>query len=316
MRGGFYSTLRPLPYANQYQTTAWPRTDQMVGVSVSFPRPMDNGRIVCVTPAGLTVLDTARAPLDCELPLFPEILNLAGGEEVYMQSYDDQNPIGRFTAPFPLNGNWILASHAPWYDRRLNAYSLQLLNLETREMRLVYDDPDMSDVDAIPIAPRPVPPVRPSVRPPTASKTGFVFCQSVFNSDLPFDRRDVAAVRVLEAEQVGLSMNGNLGFQTRLLATVPLASDGSFHVEVPADVPFRFALVDAAGKTLVHETEFLYVRPGERKGCVGCHEPKPTSNPNTRGLAVSAPPYRAVRKRGDPVYGGRFDRSYNYVLRE
>jgi len=48
MRGGFYSTLRPIPYANQYQTTAWPRTDQMMGVSVSFPpRPSRRAADLC-----------------------------------------------------------------------------------------------------------------------------------------------------------------------------------------------------------------------------------------------------------------------------
>jgi len=316
MRGGFYSTLRPMPYANQYQTTAWPRTDQMMGVSVSFPRVLPDGRLICVTPAGLTIIDPSADPMDSEIPLYPDIMNLAGGEEVYIHSFDDQNPIGRITAPYPIGGDWILVSRAPWYDTRWDGYGIYLFNLKTREARLVYDDPEMSDVDAIPVIPRRLPRTIAVSKERPKSATGYVFCSSVFNSDLPFDRSKVAAVRVLEAVQVGMSLNGNLGFQTRLLGTAPIAEDGSFHVEVPADTPFRFALVDLDGKTLVHETEFNYVRPNERKSCVGCHEPKGITPTDTIGKATMRPPYRAVRKAGDPVFGGTVNRSYNYIIRE
>ena len=316
MRGGFYSTLRPMPYANQFQTTAWPRTDQMMGVSVSFPRVLPDGRLICVTPTGLTIVDTTRNPMDCEIPIYPEIMNLAGGEEVYIHSFDDQNPIGRYTAPYPVGGDWILVSYAPWYDIRWNGYGLHLFNLKTRERRLVYDDPNLSDVDAAPIVPRKRPRTIPVADKPSDSGTGFVYCQSVFNTDLPFERSEVAFVRVMEAVQAGLSMNGNMGFQTRILGTVPLARDGSFYVEVPADIPFRFALLDTDGNTHVHETEFLYVRPGEQKGCIGCHEPKGITPSNTVPQAMRRPPYRALRKHGDLVYAGRLSRPYNYIIRE
>ena len=316
MRGGFYTTLRPTPYANQYQTTAWPRTNQMMGVSVSFPRVLPDGRLVCVTPSGLTIVDPSEGPMDREIPLYPEIMNLAGGEEVYIHSFDDQNPVGRLTAPYPIGGDWVLLSYAPWHDTRWNGYGIYLCNLKTREMRLVYDDPQMSDVDALPVVPHERPTAIPTTRRRTDSDTGYVYCPSVFNSDLPFDRSKVAGVRVLEAVQVGLSMNGNLGFQTRDLGTAPIADDGSFYVEVPADTPFRFALVDADGKTLVHETEFNFVRPNERKGCVGCHEPKGDTPPNGNGKAMAMKPYRALRKAGDLIYGGTVDRSYNYIVRE
>jgi len=316
MRGGFYSTLRPRPDSHQRQTTAWPRTDQMMGVSVSFPRVLPDGRLICVTPSGLTIVDPALNPMDCEIPIYPEIMNLAGGEEVYIHSFDDQNPIGRYTAPYPVGGDWILVSYTPWYDTGASGYGLYLFNLRTRERRLVYDDPTLSDVDAVSIVARPRPKTIPGAAAPSAAETGFVYCQSVFNSDLPFDRSAVAFVRVMESVQVGLSMNGNLGFQTRILATAPIASDGSFHVEVPADTPFRFALLDLEGNTLVHETEFLHVRPGERKGCIGCHEPKGVTPPNALPEAMRHPPYQALRKRGDIVYAGRFSRPYNYIIRE
>jgi len=244
--------------------------------------------------------------MDCEIPLYPEILNLAGGEEVYIHGFDDQNPIGRLTSPYPVGGDWVLISHAPWYDTRLNAYGIYLFNLKTRETRLIYDDPDMSDVDAIPVASRRRPRAIAVSQEQPKSNTGYVFCSSVFNSDLPFDRSKVVAVRVLEAVQVGMSMNGNLGFQTRLLGTAPIAEDGSFHVEVPADTPLRFALVDIDGNTLVHETEFNYVRPNERKSCVGCTSPK-ARHRWTR--SARPPPVRPTKRCARPAIRSMAERS-------
>ena len=115
---------------------------------------------------------------------------------------------------------------------------------------------------------------------------------------------------------MGMAINANGGFETRVLASVPLAKDGSFHVEVPADTPIRFELVDLDGKTLVHETAFSYVRSGERKGCIGCHEPKARGVPNSFSDASLRPPYKALRKRGDLIYEGSKRASFNYIFRE
>ena len=51
------------------------------------------------------------------------------------------------------------------------------------------------------------------------------------------------------------------GTRARVLGTVPLAADGSFFVEVPAD-----------RRVVNNQLFWLYARPGERRSCVGCHE--------------------------------------------
>ena len=154
---------------------------------------MLDGRIICVSPAGLTLVDTARVPVDCEIPIYPEVVNLAGGERVYIHPYDDMNPVGRYTTPYPVGGDWILVSHAPWTDLRGNGYGLYLMNIATRELRLVYDDPQMADVDPIPLTPH----AKPAVHNSTLAKnrpTGLIYCNSVFNSDVPFDKSAVKYV--------------------------------------------------------------------------------------------------------------------------
>jgi hypothetical protein len=121
---------------------------------------------------------------------------------------------------------------------------------------------------------------------------------------------------VIEGLMQPLSINANANFRTRLLGTVPLASDGSFLVEVPADTPLRFQLLDDDGHVLVHETAFNYVRPGETKGCIGCHEPKHVAVSHTVPIAARRPPAKAVRKRGDLIYQGVPERTYNLIVRE
>lgn len=314
MRGSFFSPLRPMPFSDQ--RSGWHRRGYHVGVSVSQAAEMPDGRIICTTPAGLTLVDLASGPLDAELPLFPEVVNLAGGEEVYIHNYDAQNPVGRFTSPHPVDNDWILVSHAPWHDLRGSAYGIYLFHLPTREMRLVYSDPAFSSVHPVAIAPRLVPRVIPSTLPKKRPETGRIYCNSVFNSDLPFDHAQVKYVRVIEGIQMGLSINANAAWRTRALGTTPLHPDGSFYVEVPADVPLRFELLDEDGRVLVHETEFNYVRPGEMKGCIGCHEPRHTAPGNALPLATALPPVPTLRQRGDLIYMGQPRNPYSTLYRD
>jgi hypothetical protein len=314
MRGSFFSPLRPMPFSDQ--RSGWHRRGYHVGVSVSQAAELPDGRIICITPAGLTLVDLANGPLDAELPLFPEVVNLAGGEEVYIHNYDDQNPVGRYTSPYPLDNDWLLVAHAPWHDLRGSAYGLYLFHLPTRELRLVYRDPKLSAVHPVAIAPRPLPRVIPTTLPPKRPETGRIYCNSVFNSDLPFDHAQVKYVRVIEGIQMGLSIAANAAWRTRDLGTTPLHPDGSFYVEVPADVPLRFELLDEDGRILVHETEFNYVRPGEMKGCMGCHEPRHAAPRTALPLATELPPVPTLRKPGDLIFMGQPHNPYSTMYRE
>ncbi|MBT3199844.1 MAG: hypothetical protein HN350_08000 [Phycisphaerales bacterium] len=314
MRGAFYCPLRPMPYGLQY--TGWHRRGNHIGVSVSQAKQMPDGGVVCITPAGLTRLDARRTPLDCEQPLYPEILNLAGGEETYIHNYDNLNPIGRFTTPVPAGGDWVFVSHAPWYKPGGKAYGIYLCHMPTRRMIPIYDDPNFSDVDPVPVVSRRLEPVlAPNVAGQSA-QTGTIYCASVYNTDLPFDKKSIKYVRVISALYQPLSINANASFRTRDLGTVRLDEDGSFNVEVPADTPLRFELLDTAGRVVVHETALNYVRPGERKGCVGCHEPKDMTLGASRPKAVRRRPARTVAKRGDLIYMGRPERTYNLIVRD
>ena len=316
MRGGFYVPVRPMPDSLQDSGASTVRGgDQHIGVSVSWVRELPDRSLICVTPAGPTLLRPEADPLACEVPFFPEVVNLAGGEQVYIYSHDELSPIGRYTSPYPADEGRLLVAHAPWYDTGWDAYGLYLFDMETRELTLVHDEPGVSDVDPVPLVARPVPPRLEPNSPRRDQPTGTVLCLSVFNSDLEYDRTAVRYVRVLGVTLMGLSINANAAFESHVLGTAPVQPDGSFLVEVPADRPVRFQLLDAEGNVLLHETEFNSVRGGEAATCAGCHEPKGRTPAIAQPLAATQPAYPCLSTVGDLVYHGRVNRSYNWLSR-
>jgi len=76
----------------------------------------------------------------------------------------------------------------------------------------------------------------------------------------------------------------------RALGDVALEKDGSFFVRVPTDAPLGLALLDADGRVVATQHAPIWTRPGETRGCIGCHEDGDTAPPNVRPLAVTAPP--------------------------
>jgi hypothetical protein len=317
MRGGFYEPVRPMVDGLADSGASNVRGEsEHIGVSVSFVRQLADGRLACVTPAGLSLVDLSSDALACEVPFFPEVVNLAGGEEVYIHSHDEYDPIGRTSCPYPADDGRLFVAHAPWYTTAYDAYGLYLFDMATGAMEPVYDDPAMSDVDPVALVPRPAPPMpEPYQVARDGAATGTVLCLSVFDSDRPYDHGSARYVRVLGATLMGESINANAAFESHVLGTAPLHEDGSFLVEVPSDRPVRFQVLDAEGQVLLHETEFNYVRGGERVTCMGCHEPKGTTPPQAVPLAASEPAYPTLGGAGELVYQGRPFRGYNRIAR-
>jgi hypothetical protein len=67
----------------------------------------------------------------------------------------------------------------------------------------------------------------------------------------------------------------------QLLGYAPVEPDGSFKLVVPADTPIGLAIVDAKGRAFQTHTNWIQVRPGERRTCDGCHSPR-------RGAALNS----------------------------
>ncbi|MBM4031017.1 MAG: hypothetical protein FJ291_04440 [Planctomycetes bacterium] len=150
------------------------------------------------------------------------------------------------------------------------------------------------------LGPRPRPPVlAPKMNERKADDpraTGVLFCQNArLTKNYTAGWGHVRAIRVLGGK--GLTVRSShsyivhAGNETVELGTVPLAPDGSFAVEVPADMAISFQAVDAEGRSELNEMSWIYVRPGEHRGCVGCHQERRLTP------SISVPTIQALQTR-------------------
>ncbi len=71
------------------------------------------------------------------------------------------------------------------------------------------------------------------------------------------------------------------------LGWVPVEQDGSFFLKIPANMPFRLQTLDANKKVVLGPSDWLWMRPFERRGCIGCHENPELAPDNVVPMAVN-----------------------------
>ncbi len=236
--------------------------------------PLPDGRVVCISANGVIVSSNDPAK---PTTLYPAV-NIA-----------DMSPLpdGRLLCTTASLG------------------AIGVLNPNTGEVVRIYQTDTYDLHSVVYLGARPKPPTL-SSRVDTAQedavgKTGYLACQSVYNTkQTAADWKRVKAVRVIEAvpftTRSARYPYDHIGVEIIELGTVPLAPDGSFHVRVPADKPLAIQLVDGEGRSVVNEMSWIYVRPGERRTCIGCHEPKHTTPVNKETLALRSPAVSLVER--------------------
>jgi len=244
------------------------------------PQPMPDGRnIIVATQAGLALIGPRR---DTEKLITPDYKTRA------------------YTTPMPLpDGTVLCATALKESDRKKIDLGLYLFDPKSKRLELVYNDPSTADFEARPIMARPRPVVRAErVRP--GQYSGLFVCTSVFNTREPETAERGRLVRLIEGvpiiarhstqtnpEPVWKNHGGTLG---KVLGTVPLAPDGSFSVEVPADRLLRFQVLDSDRNVVGNQLTWIYPRPGEMRSCIGCHEKLHTTSGRIRPQAAHHPP--------------------------
>ena len=149
----------------------------------------------------------------------------------------------------------------------------------------LFDDPQWNSIEATLVAARDEPAGHTTAVMPGASR-GTVLCLNVNDSSEPAADRNPAPAAELRV--FALAGSG----QQRPLGTVPVASDGSVLVYLPVGVPLGFDTLDVQGHLLRHQPAFVWLQPGENRGCIGCHEPRNHSPRNIRPLATQREPAR------------------------
>jgi len=99
--------------------------------------------------------------------------------------------------------------------------------------------------------------------------------------------RFVRAIRAVAPPSGSMGLRQAIGEtdfeQQQILGYAPIEPDGSFKLQVPADVPLALSVIDAEGRAIQTHTNWIQVRPGERRTCDGCHSPR-------RGAALNSGP--------------------------
>jgi hypothetical protein len=236
---------------------------------------------------------------------------------------------GLFHSPSALPDRRILVSCRPESGGHHAVYCLDPL---AKRLEPVFDDPRYHNLQAKAVYVRPEPDGR-STAVNDRRTSGQLYCLNVYTSDLPAPRRippgAARRIRILEGiptptpnaraaidaaragERGESPASGSSGghWPPSAIATSPggipqlalrrivgeaaIEPDGSFNLEVPADTPLGLQLVDAQGIAL-RSCGWIWTKPREPRGCIGCHEDGELTPDNVSATAMTRRPVAVV----------------------
>jgi hypothetical protein len=255
----------------------------------------------------LMLLDPARLALDPQRgeDRF-EALTCVTPEVGFAEA--DGWPKSYYYSPWPLSEKHFLVAFS--HDPLTGGYTGEYRNTETGiyyldvfgNLELLYRQPGIASVYPMPLAPRTVP-VAPAPQVAAQEKNapadGEFLLSDVRCSLLPLPAdRSVTQLRVFQVLPKSRTDNAGdprIGHPDQanarmLLGTVPVEQDGSAYFRAPANKPLCFQAVDEEGRAVQGMRSIVYLQPGEKRGCVGCHEPPGMTPPARHVTAALRPP--------------------------
>jgi hypothetical protein len=112
-------------------------------------------------------------------------------------------------------------------------------------------------------------------------KTGLLMCQDINVTGVSLPGQSSLAKKAVKIEILGIDST---------LGVVGVEPDGSFYLKVNADMPFRIQTLDEKGNVVQGPCDWIWIRPNERRGCVGCHEDPELAPENLVPAAVKKDP--------------------------
>jgi len=181
---------------------------------------------------------------------------------------------GDFRSVFPQRNGRFLVSYRKSESER---YSIYEFNPEKKELgKAIYSNKDYDVIEMVVTGKHERPKKLPSEI-DTGVKTGLLLCQDIRISD----KQTPASLSTSSRIKI-VGIDSTLGY-------VDVAEDGSFYLKVMADRPFQIQTVDKDGN--VYGTcGWIWLRPNERRGCIGCHEDPEIVPGNKVPLAVKKSP--------------------------
>jgi hypothetical protein len=215
-----------------------------------------------------------------------------------------------YADPYPLSDKFFLVACNP--NQRYNdeaAYGIYLLDAFGNRVP-IYEDPEISCWQPMPLWPRKTPSILPSQEPEQTERpqTATLFVGDVYRGLDGVEPGTVKYLRVMEqipkpwaAEidplrgqdrgadgfggHIAVSHNAHIWIAV-LRGIAPVEADGSACLEVPARKNLFFQALDENFMQVQRMRTFLNLQPGETRSCIGCHEHR-TEAPPTRLVAAS-----------------------------
>ncbi|HSV73774.1 MAG TPA: discoidin domain-containing protein [Chthonomonadales bacterium] len=216
-----------------------------------------------------------------------------------------------FRDPYPLGRDYFLCSHAP--RRRFGIYVIDRWG--NRE--LLHTDPQFSAMCPTPLRPRPTPPIMMAENPTGADEGEFIMADVYAGLGPSVPRGSVRWLRIAQEVRAPLErlpsgeyrtdhpdfenwyatpthlVSGPYGWPSYVAKAswglVPVQPDGSARFTAPARRVLYFSALDDRFTEVQRMRSVVQLQPGERRGCIGCHEPREAApSPGRRPLASAA----------------------------
>ncbi len=258
-------------------------------------------QVVCVLgschdrPWGALALLDRRKGVDGRVPIMRtwpesavELVDTGEGRTDYgFDIFTRVNP--KYEDPYPLDANFFLCARMTGDGEAMGMY---LVDTFGNEVLLHFEAPGV--FDPMPLSPREAPaPIAP--RREYLEEKGYLFVADVYAGThmRGVERGAVKTLRVVESPEKRFFTDPAWGGQgvhrpavnwhsfenKRILGEAPVEADGSAFAAVPANTFVYFQLLDAEGRMVQSMRSGTILQPGERLGCVGCHEHRRSAPP-------------------------------------
>ena len=185
---------------------------------------------------------------------------------------------GDFYSVSSLEEGKLLTTYRSSTDKQYALYEFEEQNKALG--KLIYKNENYNVIDAIVVKKHKRPRNLPSEL-NMSKNTGIIVCQDINFTDMRSVQDSLSTKKAVQIEVLGI--NSSLG-------KVHTEKDGSFYLKMLADTPFRIQTINTKGEVVNGPGSWIYLRPNERLGCVGCHEDNEQVPMNQQPLAVRKDP--------------------------
>jgi len=287
-RGQIYPQPLFRMYPNGAQQTEFYGNNSYFPTTILHARGIPGTRKVLAVLSGhhthqrgkLAIIDPSKGRQETSgVTLVAPIESLEGKGVIKIDRYGQRGDQWQY--PYPLDEKNYLVTFRPQGARRFGVY---FMNIDGKRV-LLASDRGISCNQPIPLAPRKRPPM-PAYPIDWRKKTGVYTIQDIYHGPglKGVKRGSIKKVRVVALDFMATDIGRKHGPSTIsdlaawdvkiVLGEAPVYSDGSAAFEVPARTPVYFQAIDEKGHVAQSMRSWSTLMPGERFGCIGCHEDK------------------------------------------